>query len=140
METTLDAILAKNTDAETHLGNIETAVQLIDNGYGAMTTQTLMNASIAESSAEGVSSTITKLREIEHIGFVVVAATNASYSAFIEYSVDNTTFIQSGDLSIGELASVGNIYQAGLQGFRYFRLRVINNHNEAQTFVVKASY
>ena len=59
-----------------------------------MTTETIMNASVAESSGEGVSSTFTKTREIEEIGFAVVAASNVSYSAFIEFSVDNSTFFQ----------------------------------------------
>jgi len=140
IETTNNAnqVLLGTIDADTNA--IKTAVQLIDGGYGDMTTATIMNASVAESSGEGVSSTITKLREIENIGFAITAPSNASYSAFIEYSVDNSLFFQDTNLNFANtLSCKGTITSIG-RGFRYFRVRIINNHNAAQTFVVKASY
>ena len=138
--TDLAAIEVLNTQINQKLGDIETAVQLIDNGYGTMTTETIMNASVAESSGEGVSSTFTKTREIEEIGFAVVAASNVSYSAFIEFSVDNSTFFQGNNLNqLNALKCSGNILSHG-RGFKYWRVRIINNHVSAQTFVVKISY
>jgi len=138
--TDLAALEVLQTATNSKLDDIETAVQLIDNGYGAMTTETIMNASVAESSGEGVSSTFTKTREIENIGFAITAPSNASYSAFIEYSVDNSLFFQDTNLNFANtLSCKGTITSIG-RGFRYFRVRIINNHNAAQTFVVKISY
>ena len=138
--TDLAALEVLQTATNSKLDDIETAVQLIDNGYGDMTTATIMNASVAESSGEGVSSTFTKTREIENIGFAITAPSNASYSAFIEYSVDNSLFFQDTNLNFANtLSCKGTITSIG-RGFRYFRVRIINNHNAAQTFVVKISY
>ena len=140
MAVDLDANETLLTQINQKLGDIETAVQLVDNGYGDMTTTTIMNASVADSSGEGVSSTFTKPREIENIGFAITAPSNASYSAFIEYSVDNSLFFQDTNLNFANtLSCKGTITTIG-RGFRYYRVRIINNHNTAQTFVVKISY
>ena len=128
------------TQINQKLGDIETAVQLIDNGYGDMTVSTLMNASVNGSAGEGTSSVFTKPREITDVGFSVVAPSNASYSAFIEFSVDNTTFFRDTNLNFGNtLAVKGNLASIG-SGYRYYRVFIVNNHNTPQTFVVKISY
>ena len=140
IETTNNANEVLLTNANGKLADIETAVQLIDNGYGAMTTETIMNASVADSSAEGVSSVFTKTREIENVAFSIKASADANYSAFIEYSVDNVDFFQDTNLNFGNTLACGGSTLTIGRGFRYYRVRIINNHGVAQTFVVKASY
>ena len=98
--TDLAAIEVLHTATNQKLDDIETAVQLIDNGYGAMTTETIMNASVNGSAGEGTSSVFTKTREIENIGFSIVAPSNGSYTAFIEFSVDNSTFFSDTNLLV----------------------------------------
>ncbi len=165
----LDAILAKNTEIETSanalisanhtdlvalessltsmegkLADIETAVQLIDNGYGTMTETELHNATVA-ASGNVVSSVFTKTREIQQFAFAVVAASNGSYNAFVEASVDNTTYFQlNGGQSFNIGGNAENFQDIGTSqisaAFKYYRIRLVNNHSSGQGMVVKVCF
>jgi len=131
-------------DAEAHLGNIETAVQLIDNGYGDMTVTTLLSSSISASST-GTSTVFTKTREIEGFVFSAVADTNGSYDCFVEASVDNTTFFTlNGGQSFNVSGNAENFQEVGVAQmsafFKFYRVRIANNHSSPQNFVVKICF
>ena len=106
----------------------------------AMVTATIHNASISGSAGEGTSTVFTKPRGIKDIGFAIVAATNASYSAFIEFSADNSTFFQDTNLNFGNQLTAKGTITTSTASWKYYRVRIVNNHNTAQTFVVKISY
>ncbi len=129
------------TAIDQKLGDVETAVQLIDNGYGTMTETTLHNAAIGSSSS-AVSSVFTKPREITHAGITVLADTNGTYTAFIEFSVDNTTYHQGSNLNFSNQTECqGSIGSSAINsGFKYYRVRIANNHSGSQNFTVKISY
>jgi len=165
LDTVLDACLVKHTNNETlltaanvdhdanetlltqcnqKLGDIETAVQLIDNGYGTMTETELHNATVA-ASGNVVSSVFTKTREIQQFAFAVVAATNGSYDAFVEASVDNTTYFQlNGAQSFNLSGNAENFQDIGTAqisaSFKYYRIRLVNNHSSGQGMVVKVCF
>ncbi len=129
------------TGIDQKLGDIETAVQLIDDGYGTMTETTLLNASVG-SSATTTSNVFTKPREITHAGISIVADTNGTYNAFIEYSVDNSTYFQGANLNFSSNAETsGEIGSSAISsGYKYYRVRVANNHSGSQNFTVKICY
>jgi len=129
------------TGIDQKLGDIETAVQLIDDGYGTMTETTLLNASVG-SSATTTSNVFTKPREITHAGISIVADTNGTYNAFIEYSVDNSTYFQGSNLNFSSNAeNSGEIGTSAISsGYKYYRVRVANNHSGSQNFTVKICY
>jgi len=139
------------TQCSQKLGDIETAVQLIDNGYGAMTETQLHDASVA-GSGNVVSSVFTKTREITQFAISIVAATNGNYNAFLEGSVDNseaTYFQLNGGQSLNTAGNASSFAQVGSadtqsalhsSAFKYYRVRIINNHGSGQGFVVKVCF
>jgi len=129
------------TAVDQKLGDIETAVQLIDNAHGDMTTETLQTITVGASSASSTN-TFTKQRDIKHVGIAVVASVNGTYNAFVEYSVDNSTFFQGTNINFGgnQTSTVAIGDSAISSGYRYYRLNIANNHSGSQDFVVKLSY
>ncbi len=129
------------TAVDQKLGDIETAVQLIDNAHGDMTTETLQTITVGASSASSTN-TFTKQRDIKYVGVAVVASVNGSYNAFLEYSVDNSTFFQGANINFSanqeSTAAIGD--SAYSSGYRYWRVNIANNHSGSQDFVVKLSY
>ncbi len=127
------------TQINQKLGDIETAIQLIDNGYGDMTTTTLFSASVNGSGGTETSSVFTKTREIENIGFSIAGASHGSYTAVIQYSVDNSIYHDDTNLNFGNAQNCkGTITSIG-RGFRYYRVFITNN-GATQNTTVKISY
>jgi len=106
----------------------------------AMETATIHNASISGSAGEGTSSVFTKPRGIKDIGFAITASANVSYSAFIEFSADNSTFFQDTNLNFSNQLNCKGTITTATASWKYYRVRIINNHTGSQTFVVKISY
>ena len=141
-----DTIIGHVDGIETLLGTIDsdtndikTAVQLIDNGYGTMTEETLLNASVSGSGGVSTSSVFTKPREIENIGFSITGSGHSSYEAVIQYSVDNSTYFDDTNLNFASNQTCkGTITSIG-RGFKYYKVKITNN-GVTQTQVVKISY
>ncbi len=134
----LDASLVKQTAIDQKLGDIETAVQAVQ---GTMDVETLLSASVSAGST-GTSSVFTKKREQTHFTFAVVASSNGSYNAFVEASVDNTTyFSQNGGQSFNTGGNAENFQAVGTgqvpSTFKFYRIVIANNHSSGQTFTVK---
>jgi len=126
------------TGIDQKLGDIETAVQAVQ---GAMTVSTILSGSVSAGST-GTSTTFTKPREVDKFAFAVVAATNGSYNAFVEASVDNTTFFSmNGGQSFNTGGNAENFQDIGTSqvssAFKFYRVVIANNHSSNQNFVVK---
>jgi len=126
------------TAIDQKLGDIETAVQA---PQGVMDVATILSASVSAGST-GTSSTFTKPREVDKFAFAVVAQTNGSYNAFVEASVDNTTFFQmNGGQSFNIGGNAENFQDIGTSqissAFKFYRITIANNHSSPQNFTVK---
>jgi len=106
-----------------------------------MTVATLHNATIS-ASGNTTSNVFTKPREVDKFAFAVVASSNGSYNAFVEASVDNTTYFQlNGGQSFNSAGNAENFQEIGTSqvssAFKFYRVRLVNNHSSGQGFVVK---
>jgi len=129
------------TTIDQKLGDIETAVQA---PQGAMSVDTIMSASVSAGST-GTSSSFTKAREVDKFAFSCVAGTNGSYNAFVEASVDNTTFFSmNGGQSFNQAGNAQNFQDVGTSqiaaAFKFYRVVIANNHSSPQNFVVKVCH
>ena len=129
------------TAIDQKLGDIETAVQA---PQGAMTVDTILSASVS-AGATGTSSSFTKAREVDKFAFSCVAGTNGSYNAFVEASVDNTTFFSmNGGQSFNLAGNAENFQDVGTSqiaaAFKFYRVVIANNHSSPQNFVVKVCH
>ena len=106
-----------------------------------MDVTTLLSDTLA-ASGNTVSSVFTKPREVQQFAFHVVAGSNGSYNCFVEASVDNTTYFQlNGAQSFNISGNAENFQDIGTAqisaAFKFYRIRLVNNHSSGQTFVVK---
>ena len=129
------------TAIDQKLGDIETAVQA---PQGAMTVDTIFSSAISAGST-GTSSSFTKAREVDKFAFSCVADTNGSYNAFVEASVDNTTFFSmNGGQSFNLAGNAQNFQDVGTSqiaaAFKFYRIVMANNHSSPQNFVVKVCH
>jgi len=109
-----------------------------------MTVDTILSSSVSAGST-GTSSSFTKAREVEKFAFSCVAGTNGSYNAFVEASVDNTTFFSmNGGQSFNASGNAQNFQDVGTSqisaAFKFYRVVIANNHSSPQNFVVKVCH
>ena len=127
------------TNINSKLADVETAIEIIDNGYGTMTEETLLNATVTGSGGSATSSVHTKKREIENIGFSIAGASHGTYTAVIQFSVDNVNYHDDTNLNFGNAQLCkGTITSIG-RGFKYYKVRIVNNGVDQNT-TVKISY
>ena len=108
----------------------------------AMETDTIMSGVSINSGANANSDTYTKPRGIKDFAIAIVAATSGAYNAFLEYSVDDSTYFRGSNLNMSTTAT--NTVAVGgatvSSGYRYYRVNIVNNHGGAQNFTIKISY
>jgi len=109
-----------------------------------MEVSTLLNAGVGAGST-GTSTTFTKPRGIDKFAFACVASDNGSYNAFIEASVDGSTFFaMNGGQSFNIGGNAQNFQDIGTSqvssAFKFYKVVVANNHSATQTFVVKVCF
>ena len=137
---TIDAVLdtiKTDTDA------VKTAVESIDDAYGAMTVSTIMNAVTIGNMSNADTSVITKPSWVKDIGFMLKGSLSGSYEARMCFSNDNVnfsvgdTFNYSGNQTIAY--SVSRNGGTGI-GWKYYKIQITNTDASSQDFTITSAY
>ena len=140
--TDLAAIEVLQTAANTDLAAIEVLLTSALSKGEAMEYDTIMSAVSIGAGANANSDTYTKPRGIKDFAIAIVAATAGTYNAFVEYSVDDSTYFRGSNLNMG--STLTNTVAVGgatiSAGYRYYRVNIVNNHGGSQNFTIRISY
>tara|TARA_R110000803_G_scaffold32014_4_gene70877 strand:+ start:876 stop:1454 length:579 start_codon:yes stop_codon:yes gene_type:complete len=123
------------------LTDIQTAVQIVDDAYGDMTVNTLMNSTVVAMASTLESDVLTKPAWVKDIGVVVSSSVNGLYNVSLMVSNDNVTYVNGFDFNYDGVQTLAYSInsQTGI-GFKYYKFSVTNNDMASQNFTIQASY